>query len=158
MGQLIMKDQWKHVLSEMQRVLKPNGYIELVEPDLWHHNPGPVQQALDEFIQGQCDSIGYDFYFTRFLQEHMEEAGFKGIDHRTLDIPSGEWPAEGELKQFGFINKEIQKAYLKNSKTLYVPKWGITPEEYDLAVQEVLEEFEEYQGFTRFNCWISHKM
>ena len=62
-----------------------------------------------------------------------------------------------ELKQFGFINKEIQKAMLKNKKSTYVPKWGITPADYDLAVSQVLDEYEEYQSFSRFNCWIAQK-
>ena len=62
-----------------------------------------------------------------------------------------------ELKQFGFINKEIQKAYLRNRKAFYITKWGITPDDYELAVQEVLAEFEDYHGFTRYNCWTAKK-
>lgn len=62
-----------------------------------------------------------------------------------------------ELKQYGFINKEIQKTLLKIRKTLYVPKWGISPSEYDLAVASILEEFEEFETFSRFNCWIARK-
>lgn len=62
-----------------------------------------------------------------------------------------------ELKQFGFINKEIQKASFRNKKNFYVSKWGITPEDYEIAVQEVLNEFDEYHGFTRFNYYIAKK-
>lgn len=62
-----------------------------------------------------------------------------------------------ELKQYGFINKEIQKTLLKNKKAVYVPKWGMTPSEYDLAVANVMEEYEEYESFSRFNCWIARK-
>jgi hypothetical protein len=62
-----------------------------------------------------------------------------------------------ELKQFGFINKELQKSYLKNKKNVYVPKWGISPEDYDVALAEVLEEFEAYQSFSRYTCWIARK-
>ena len=40
MGTVIRKDKWCHILQEMFRVLKPGGYIELIEQDLWHHNPG----------------------------------------------------------------------------------------------------------------------
>lgn len=62
-----------------------------------------------------------------------------------------------ELKQYGFINKETQKAYLRNRKQFYVSAWGIAPEDYDLAVQEVMDEFEEYHGFSRFNSWVAKK-
>lgn len=77
MGQVILKDQWPHVLSEMYRVLKPGGVIELVEADLWHHNPGPVQKAFDEFSQTQCNEVGLDFRFTETLSEQLDTIGFK---------------------------------------------------------------------------------
>lgn len=62
-----------------------------------------------------------------------------------------------DLKQFGFINKEIQKACLRNRKSLYMSTWGVESEDYDLAVQEMLTEFEEYHGFTRYNSWTAKK-
>lgn len=157
MGQSLQKGQWDHVLKEMLRVLKPGGVIELVEADLWHHNPGPVQKAIDEFYQVQCTENGLDFAFTETIEKELETVGFTDLDHRTLDIPIGEWPQDAELKQFGFINKEIQKAYLRNRKGFFVSNWGITPDDYEIAVQEVLAEFEDYHGFSRFNCWIAKK-
>ena len=62
-----------------------------------------------------------------------------------------------ELKQFGFINKETKKAYLRNRKQELISKWGIPAEDYDLATQEIMEEFEEYHGFSRYACWIAKK-
>lgn len=94
MGQVILKDQWTHVLSEMYRVLKPGGVIELVEADLWHHNPGPVQKAFDEFSQTQCNELGLDFRFTETLSEQLDTIGFKELDKCTIDIPIGEWPQD----------------------------------------------------------------
>lgn len=153
----IQKDEWPKVLGEMFRVLKPGGYIELLEPDLWHHNLGPVQQAFQQFYREQCQALELDLEISNSMTGTIEEIGYEEVEKRILDIPIGEWPTEPELKQFGFINKEIQKALLKNKKSSYVPKWGITPADYDLAVSEVLDEYEEYQSFSRFNCWIAKK-
>lgn len=97
MGQSIQKDQWTHVLSEMLRVLKPGGTIELVEADLIHHNPGPVQRAFDEFYQNQCAENGLDFGFTGIIDNELETIGFSELDHRTLDIPIGEWPQDSGM-------------------------------------------------------------
>jgi hypothetical protein len=97
MGQSIQKDQWSHVLSEMLRVLKPGGTIELVEADLIHHNPGPVQRAFDEFYQNQCAENGLDFGFTSIMNNELETIGFSELDHRTLDIPIGEWPQDSGM-------------------------------------------------------------
>ncbi|KAI8059939.1 S-adenosyl-L-methionine-dependent methyltransferase [Gilbertella persicaria] len=153
----VQKDQWPSLLEEMFRVLKPGGYIELLEAEIWYHNPGPVQQAFQTFFRDQCKELELDLDFAESLSTLLEEKGFESIEKRVLDIPVGEWPTEPELKQFGFINKEIQKASLKNKKGAYVPKWGISPAEYDLAVNEVLGEFEDYQSFSRYNCWIARK-
>ncbi|KAG2236298.1 hypothetical protein INT48_001361 [Thamnidium elegans] len=153
----IQKDQWPKILEEMFRVLKPGGYIELIESDLWHHNPGPVQQAFQQFFKDQCKLLDLDLEISSSLTGTIEEKGFLDVEKRILDIPIGEWPTEPELKQYGFINKEIQKALLKNKKGTYVPKWGISPADYDLAVSEVLEEYEEFKSFSRFNCWIARK-
>jgi hypothetical protein len=113
MGQSIQKDQWNHVLSEMLRVLKPGGVIELVEADLWHHNPGPVQRAFDEFYQNQCTENGLDFAFTEIIEKEIETVGFTELDHCTLDIPIGEWPQDaGKLNSIyytGLCTKLIHR-------------------------------------------------
>lgn len=101
MGQSIQKDQWPHVLNEMLRVLRPGGTIELVEADLWHHNPGPVQRAFDEFYQQQCTELGLDFAFTEVVEKELDAIGFTELDQRTLDVPIGEWPQDsGKKKKF----------------------------------------------------------
>ena len=108
-------------------------------------------------MQEQCAEWGLDFVFTETLSSQIEQAGFESLEQRPLDVPIGEWPRDAELKQFGFINKEIHKSYLRNRKAFFLANWGISSEDYDLAIQEVLEEFEEHHGFTRYNCWIGRK-
>ncbi|KAI8336798.1 S-adenosyl-L-methionine-dependent methyltransferase [Chlamydoabsidia padenii] len=157
MNNSVKKVEWSTLLMEMYRVLKPGGSIELVEPDFWRHNPGPVQQALDSFIQEQCHLNGLDFYLTNAMDGLIKDAGFNLVDKRTMDIPLGEWPTDQELKQFGFINKEAQKALLKNNRDIYIKEWGLSGTDFDLAVQEVLVEFDEHHSFTRFHCWVVQK-
>lgn len=157
MAQDIQKQQWPALLQEMLRVLKPGGYIELLDIEPQFHNPGPVQQAFDGFQQGQWTEQGLDFQFCDLLEKLIEETGFAQVERRMLDIPIGEWPDEPELKQFGFINKETKKAFLRNRKKELVAKWGISSDDYDMAIQEILEEFDDYHSFSRFNCWIATK-
>jgi hypothetical protein len=83
---------------------------------------------------------------------------------RVSDLPSFVTPNENtysisfvELKQFGFINMEAHKTLLKNNKASYVKEWGLSGPDFDMAVQEVMDEFEEYHSFTRFHCWVAIK-
>lgn len=94
MGQVILKNQWSQVLSEMFRVLKPGGTIELIEVDACHHHPGPVQKAFDEFFVSQCEENGWIFDLGKTMQEQIESSGFTKVNHNTIDIPIGEWPQD----------------------------------------------------------------
>ncbi|KAI8388905.1 S-adenosyl-L-methionine-dependent methyltransferase [Radiomyces spectabilis] len=158
MGQDIPKEKWRFILTEMHRVLRSGGEIELLEPDLWHHNPGPVQQAFDKFFQDLCIEMSINFTFTESLQQDIQEVGFQNVQQHSLDIPIGEWPQDPELKQFGFMNKEIRKSFLKNRKPFYTSKWGFTSDKFDIVLQELMDEYDEYHGFSRFNCWTAKKV
>ncbi|KAI7856169.1 S-adenosyl-L-methionine-dependent methyltransferase [Circinella umbellata] len=157
MAQHIKRSQWKSLLEEMFRVLKPGGYLELLELDPYCHNPGPVQKTFEEFAKTYWEELDIDFGFIGTIGEQLEQVGFEIQEEKELDIPIGEWPEESELKQFGFINKETKKAYLRNRKVDLINKWGIPAEDYDLAIQEIMDEFEEYHGFSRYTCWIVKK-
>lgn len=90
----IQKDQWPKVLHEMFRVLKPGGYIELIEADMWHHNPGPVQIAFQTFYKDQCKLLDLDLEIADSLDATIVEKGFELVEKRALDIPIGEWATE----------------------------------------------------------------
>ncbi|CEG83385.1 hypothetical protein RMATCC62417_17312 [Rhizopus microsporus] len=152
----LQKDHWIHVFSEMFRVLKPGGSLELIEQDPLHHNPGPVLQALHAFYKEQFDQTKIDWELST-LQDALSQIGFIDIELITIDIPIGEWPTESDQKQFGFMNKDIQKAFLKNKKNEYMQRWSMSSVDYDVAVGEVCDEFEEYKSFTRVNCWMAKK-
>ncbi|KAI9318953.1 S-adenosyl-L-methionine-dependent methyltransferase [Dichotomocladium elegans] len=153
----IQRNQWVSLYQEMMRVLKPGGLIEILEPDPTPHNPGPVQQAFEAFLHTKWDKANLSFDFAASIEDWLHETGFQLIETKTLDIPIGEWPEEPELKQFGFINMETQKLFFRNRKYEFSSQWGFSSEEYDRAVQDILEEFEEYHGFSRYHAWIAKK-
>ncbi|ORX54392.1 S-adenosyl-L-methionine-dependent methyltransferase [Hesseltinella vesiculosa] len=153
----IKENEWLALLTEMYRVLKPGGYVELVEEDFWDHNAGPMQQAFGKFVEEQCQENGIDYNITEALASLLTDAGFTDLEKKTLDIPLGEWPSDPELKQFGFINQEAHRARLRNHRDFIVKTWGISSDECDALSQEVMDEFEEYHGFTRIHTFIAKK-
>ena len=49
--------QWKYLFSEMKRVLKPGGYLEIMEYRVGYDSPGPMTQARN--AQGTVYALGY---------------------------------------------------------------------------------------------------
>ncbi|KAI8074764.1 S-adenosyl-L-methionine-dependent methyltransferase [Gongronella butleri] len=155
-------EQWQHLLREAMRVVKPGGYIEWVEAEAGHPRPGPLQQAFDQFMQQEYQAKGMDFHLTRSFDELVadvagDEYALTMVDHSTYDIPLGEWPDDAQGKQLGFINQGIQKATYRNRKSYYAGIWAMSSQDYDAAMQALLDEFEEYNSYSRFHCWLAKK-
>lgn len=158
LGHNSTKEQWQHLLSESIRVLKPGGYIEWVENDMFHHNPGPILEAFDQYRQEESLKKNVDFYYTKqFTDDIKKLESIELIDHILYDIPIGEWHTDSLEKQLGFINLDIQKAFYRNQKSFYCSAWSIPPDDYDTAVQALLVEFEEFKCFSRYHCWLATK-
>ncbi|KAH8550489.1 S-adenosyl-L-methionine-dependent methyltransferase [Umbelopsis sp. PMI_123] len=157
MNRVLLKSDWKHVLREMYRVAQPGGVLEIVEPDLFHHNAGPVQTAADEYFKDQCEKIGRDWSLADHLSEDLTNIGFINVEKKSLDIPVGEWPSDPNLKQIGFNNFELQRSKLRAMRANYVNVVGLSAEEYDAASKQILSEYEDYQGYTIWVCWTAQK-
>lgn len=89
----IQQDQWIHVLKEMFRVIKRGGCVELIEPELLHHQPGPVLQAFHAFYKEQCTQANIDLEL-KGMNDWLSEVGFEAIECKVLDLPIGEWQTE----------------------------------------------------------------
>ncbi|CAO3642700.1 unnamed protein product [Cunninghamella echinulata] len=159
LGPSSTKEQWQHLIKESIRVLKPGGWIEWVECDMFHHNPGPILQAFDQYRQEEMvKKKVVDFYYTeQFTEELKQLSTIDLVDHILFDIPIGEWHTDSFEKQLGFINLDIQKAFYRNQKSFYCSAWSIPSDDYDTAVQALLVEFEEFKCFSRFHCWLATK-
>ncbi|KAL7333115.1 hypothetical protein PS15p_202060 [Mucor circinelloides] len=74
------KEQWRRNLKELQRVLKPGGYVELIEYD--HRKMleyGPLFKKEQEAIEKYQVSRGMYPYVAENLCDILEDAGFTEI-------------------------------------------------------------------------------
>ncbi|ORX63012.1 S-adenosyl-L-methionine-dependent methyltransferase [Hesseltinella vesiculosa] len=163
LGAWVTKEQMQHLIKEAIRVVKPGGYIEWVEAEAGHQRPGPIQSAFDQFMEQEYQTKGMDFNHTQsFDTMILDLAQEQSIqleleDHATYDIPLGEWPEDAQGKQLGFINQGIQKASYRNRKSYYAHIWSMSSQDYDVAMQALLDEFDEFKSYSRFHCWQAKK-
>ncbi|KAJ2957242.1 hypothetical protein NQZ79_g7040 [Umbelopsis isabellina] len=193
MNNVLLQSDWKHILQEIYRVVRPGGVIELLEQgklglhhimqdfllfslflcwthpkewiahkirfttDLSHHNAGPTIHRANEYYKAECEQTGRDITLSAHLTDMLSNVGFVRIEQKNMDIPVGEWPSDTGLKQLGFNNLELQRSQLRFLRSVYIQKNDISTESYDAATKAILAEYEQFQGFTRWTCWVAYK-
>src|SRR5947207_3111814 len=95
-------NRWDEYLTEMFRLLKPGGWLQLVEMDPWPCcDDGTLSQesawvtylvAMKEMLDTSGVKV---FGLGRELAGHVEEAGFMNITEINLKAPLGKWTKGG---------------------------------------------------------------
>lgn len=86
-------DRWQDVASELARVTRPGGWIEVVEDDFV--SGGPALELLADWAIDLCARRGIEFLLARKIGTFLEEARLSRVTFRPVDIPIG--PYGGRL-------------------------------------------------------------
>lgn len=81
------------ILKEMWRVIKPGGYLEILQPDHQYHNSGPMGKIVEELTWDYLKSRGIRPEMISQLSELMKYVGFININILQARIAIGEWGA-----------------------------------------------------------------
>ncbi|KAG2177339.1 hypothetical protein INT43_007996 [Umbelopsis isabellina] len=157
MGTVVPSWRWAGLLVEFASIMKPGGWIQLVECDLPYKCPGPVLSLVNEWYDAVSGALDINVHYAAGIKDKLRDACFQDIQEQTYDIPIGEWPDDPKQKEFGFLYREQQKALFKSMKKWWLDEIHVTSEDYDQVSQEALEEFEEYHSFTRWRVFTARK-
>ncbi|KAI8081991.1 S-adenosyl-L-methionine-dependent methyltransferase [Gilbertella persicaria] len=140
---ILPHERWSFLFQEQLRVLKPGGYIELVEYDFRIRDPGPVLALVNEWYKVASNSVGVNPKQAKHLKELIASAGFVDIEQKTVSIPIGEWPDTEVEKEKGFLNKFLIKGLFKSMKSWWIHELAVSEQEYDKVFEAAMEEFSE---------------
>ncbi|KAF9078492.1 hypothetical protein BDP27DRAFT_1206939, partial [Rhodocollybia butyracea] len=83
----LTREQWGIALSELYRVLKPGGWIQLLESDPKTTMPsGPIKR-LAEAVTAVYVNKGLALDLNETLDQRLKDAGFVNIQKRTTGLP-----------------------------------------------------------------------
>jgi hypothetical protein len=92
MGQGVDTDKWSFVLSELIRILKPNGWIEWVEADIEIHRAGPVTLEFNKKLMNLMSENNQDPSIGRTLKERLIGTNeLTQINSYYVSCPGGQW-------------------------------------------------------------------
>ncbi|CAG8491743.1 7826_t:CDS:2 [Diversispora eburnea] len=147
----IPKDSWADTINEMTRVLKPGGWLELVEINPMPFQMGPVSSQFfsAEYLRkrGLDPDIAYKLrsYFEK--QENLENV----IEEKNR-LPYG--PEAGKLGQVAAENTRLG---FSHSKPFSQGASGISSEEFDNKLDIMVKELREYDTYHDTCCVYARK-
>ncbi|CAO0798454.1 unnamed protein product [Mucor circinelloides] len=154
---IIPHERWPFLFKELMRVMKPGGYIELVEYNFDIRDPGPVLALVNEWYKIASTSVGVDPREAKQLESKLVGAGFQQVEKKVVSIPIGEWPTEKDQREKGFLYKQVIKALFKSMRPWWISELGVTEQEYDKVVIAAMGEFDEQQCYIDWVIYTARK-
>jgi SAM-dependent methyltransferase len=145
---------WARAMTELVRVMRPNGWLELVELAPEISPAGPATSRLLEMMWGVFRDVGLDTtgIIYRSLGEQARRAGLIDIEAREVTLPIGEWGGRiGSLMATDFLSVSMRTA------GLFEAKFGVSEQEYRQLVTAMQQEWEQHHTLSRFTVVLGRK-
>ncbi|CAI2178760.1 19507_t:CDS:2 [Funneliformis geosporum] len=142
----IPKDKWSSVIEELTRMLKPGGYLELMEFNVLSESLGPSSTIYGNALITLCEQRNLESKMVPKLKYYVEQQEqFEEIKEEGKLICGGR--EAGKLGQT--MNEDIMRFY-ENMKIVMMPILQVTSEEYDEMIKTIKEEWFERNSYSRF--------
>ncbi|KAI8055955.1 S-adenosyl-L-methionine-dependent methyltransferase, partial [Syncephalis plumigaleata] len=83
---------YPNLFTEYARLLKPGGFLELMECDMQLQPVGPVGARLNAMLRMVCNARGINLDHAASLDEPLTSAGLHRVGREVLHIPWGHGP------------------------------------------------------------------
>ncbi|KAI8881329.1 S-adenosyl-L-methionine-dependent methyltransferase, partial [Backusella circina FSU 941] len=148
-------EQYSQVITDCWRLLKPGGYIEILETDLTIYSPGPVTMKLNGEMLEMAKSRGMNPCTQANELEKLvpKEAINPQIKYRS--IPVGLWGGRIGVLLKDDINYMLRK--LQPAICEHVQKSEQDKQAFEQDIITVAREMEQYHSFSNFHFYTAQK-
>jgi hypothetical protein len=95
------------VIARECELLKPGGWIELVELDISEQNACPAVEKLYSVIRGMFEMMGCGWKFCSTLKAALEEAGLENVVDQLVEVQLGASARTPELGAKGIKSMQL---------------------------------------------------
>jgi len=91
----IPRIEWERLVGEFTRILKPGGWLELKESDMWLRRAELACERMSDIGTNLLDAYGFDPSLARHLNSLLQhQSGLSDVREATYSIPMG-WGRHG---------------------------------------------------------------
>ncbi|CAG8450385.1 S-adenosyl-L-methionine-dependent methyltransferase [Gigaspora rosea] len=140
------ESEWETVISELVRVTKPNGWIELCETDFRWFNDGPMSKKLTMALRQMTESRGAISIVTPLIHNILKNnPSLTNLQDEHRELPFGSWAGRlGEI-----ANEECLVGALSGLSAELSPIMNVSQEEYANILKSLGDEMTNYKAFSR---------
>lgn len=127
--------EWPLAIKEIMRILKPGGWVQLIEPDgkLWRLDG--ESKAFYNDLLAIASNIGIDPSVAKRISEMMTSQGFEKVDSPRTSIPIGPW--RGQLGKM--MADDMTEGFI-GAAQLFAPALEVTTDEYERLVRKMVDD------------------
>ena len=139
LGAALPTSCWSYIISELVRVTRPGGYIELLEITDTFFQQGPATKQLLAWWHKAERLAGFRLSLLWHLDIFLAQAGAVDIVAQPLHVPLGTWGGRaGEL-----FAKDVQSTF-RALKGFYCAHLRLDEEVFEKAVAALPQEWEQH--------------
>ena len=139
----LQESDWAAAFSEMHRVLRPGGWVQLAEAGAWKSQENT--EKLETLIRSMCSHRNILFDCVDRIPALLESAGFVDIRTHRRSISLGAWAGK-----WGCDARDNYIGVFRGMKTPILKAGGLglikTEDEFDNLIDNVKNEWDETSG------------
>ena len=145
---------WSGVVSELVRVTRPGGWIELVEVENHMKGGGPATTRLLELLLELAGSRGLDRSEVLFrqLDQYLRDGGLVDVRRRDVDVPLGEWGG-----RVGSLMASDLRALYTRLSDVFEANLGVPLDESRKLIAAMSAELNEHRTVNAFGVAVGRK-
>ncbi|KAI8079776.1 S-adenosyl-L-methionine-dependent methyltransferase [Halteromyces radiatus] len=152
----LAQDEWHPLIMEYLRILKPGGWIELVEPDLETKSSLEKECAMnDKLLQG-FRMRQQDPYAARKLPTILAVHGFRRVESHFQSLPLG-WERLTNSKKQSQAMASQYLFYLRSLGPWLRRVMGFSQAKYVEYVDQLPSEWEQAKTYVNWHCATAQK-
>lgn len=141
--------QWPGVITELARVTRPGGWIELTEAGDSYLRIGPALSQILHWSRAISGPRGIDMSRVAYLDDLLLEAGLSQVEKRVMRVPVGSWGG-----RLGSTLAQNMLAALEGMRGIYCQQVPLHPEQFDTTLAMLADEWNTFR--TEFAIFVSY--
>ncbi|KAL1917973.1 uncharacterized protein VTP21DRAFT_3239 [Calcarisporiella thermophila] len=138
----LVSTEWPGLIQEILRVLKPEGYLEIVEADYAIQGGGPAFRKIADGLYNSMRARCNDPSWVHKIGNHFNEIGLEDVQVTSVPFPMGKYAGRiGKLGQDNWIQ------LVRSLRPFLTQVMVLDPEDYDQLETRIAHELETHRVY-----------